>query len=57
MHRTMLEDSISLISIKKYGNEEPLENKRENPPVLIHLEDSVTVAVVNSRGPMAPSFT
>ena len=31
MHRTMLEDSISLISIKKYGNEEPLEKKRGNP--------------------------
>ena len=31
MHRTMLEDSISLISIKKYGNEEPLKKKRGNP--------------------------
>ena len=56
MHRTMLEDSISLISIKKYGNEEPLEKKRGNP-----CPDtpggSVTVAVVDSLGPIAPPVT
>ena len=31
MHRTMFKDSISLIPINKYGNEEPFKKKRGNP--------------------------